>query len=206
MPFRRTSSKAKAATIGFALTPKLIIVGLGNPGPEYARSRHNVGFMCIDWLSKEHSIDVAERRRYVTLGEGQVEGQPVVLAKPRTFVNRSGQAVHYLLNRYRVKADTLLVIYDDMDLPPGKIRLRPKGSAGGHNGLKSIIESIATTEFPRVRVGIGHPPEEIDPVGHVLGRFSSEEEAAIRQQVAQVGQAVAAILKDGLEKAMTQFN
>lgn len=184
----------------------LVVVGLGNPGPEYTRSRHNVGFMCADWLAKEHRITLSEKRRFVILGEGQIEGQPVVLAKPRTFVNRSGQAVHYLLNRYKVTPDALLVIYDDMDLPVGKVRLRPGGSAGGHNGIKSIIESIGTQDFPRIRLGIGKPAGEGDAVGHVLGGFSRDEESAVKEQVTKACAIVSAILRDGLDKAMSQFN
>ncbi len=185
---------------------KLIIVGMGNPGPKYTNSRHNLGFMCIDWLSKEHSIPLSERRRYVAIGKGELGGQPVVLAKPRTYVNRSGQAVKYLLDRFHAGTDLLLVIYDDMDMLQGRLRIRPKGSAGGHNGLKSIIETLGSTEFPRIRVGIGRPPHGGDQIDYVLSGFSRQEREIVNEQIALVGQAVAAILTDGLDIAMSQFN
>ena len=130
----------------------------------------------------------------------------MVLAKPRTYVNRSGQAVKYLLDRFHVGTDLLLVIYDDMDMPQGRLRIRPKGSAGGHNGLKSIIETLGSTEFPRIKVGIGRPPQEGDQIDYVLSGFSRQEREIVSEQIALVGQAVATILTDGLDIAMSQFN
>ena len=186
--------------------PDLIVLGLGNPAPKYADTRHNLGFMCIDHLAREHSIRLSDRRRYAGVGEGRIGGSYVVLAKPRTYVNLSGQAARYLLDRYRVSPDALIVIYDDLDLPTGKMRIRPKGSAGGHNGLKAIIEAIKSTGFPRIRVGIGRPVDSGDFMGYVLGPFSQEEREPVKQAIGLVAQSIEAILEEGLDAAMTRFN
>ena len=141
-----------------------LIVGLGNPGDRYKDSRHNVGFRCIDHMARTWSIKVGERRPKVVLGKGQVahpdvqDRLSVVLAKPRTYMNNSGEGIAYLLTRFAATPQDLVIIYDEMDLPPGKIRVRPRGSAGGHNGVRSIISTLSTQDFPRVRVGIGKPP------------------------------------------------
>ena len=186
--------------------PFIIIVGLGNPGSQYARTRHNVGFWCVDRIASDHSIAFSRRHRAALVGEGEIEGHRVVLAKPRTFMNRSGQAVAYLLARYRVSPRELLVIYDDMDLPPGTIRLRPEGSSGAHNGIKSIIEAAGTQDFPRLRVGIGHPPEGTDPVEYVLGPMSEAEQQTADRAMERAAQAVVGVLTDGITAAMNRFN
>ena len=186
--------------------PSLIVVGLGNPEPKYARTRHNVGFWCIDRIASDYTIDVSRRHRTARIGDGVVEGKSVVLAKPRTYVNRSGEAVRYLLARYRVPPEGILVVYDDIALAPGKIRLRPNGSAGGHNGIKSIIDALGTQEFPRLRVGVGRPQDGGDQVGHVLGPLSESEQQLVDTSVACVSKAVAALLEDGMERTMNRFN
>ena len=186
--------------------PKLVIVGLGNPGQGYAKSRHNVGFWCVERIAEEHSIALSRRNRSAITGEGAIEGHPVALAKPRTFVNRSGQAITYLLARFRVSPSELLVIYDDIALPLGKIRLRPEGSAGGHNGVKSITEAIGTQGFPRLRVGIGAPPAGSDQVGYVLGAMSDAEMAVADAAVERVAQAVVSVLTEGIDTTMNRFN
>ena len=186
--------------------PSIIIVGLGNPGSQYARTRHNVGFWCVDRIASDHSIAFSRRHRSALVGEGGIEGHRVVLAKPRTFVNRSGQAVAYLLARYGVSPRELLVICDDMNLPQGTIRLRPEGSAGAHNGLKSIIEAAGTQDFPRLRVGIGHPPEGADQVEHVLGTMSEDEQQTADRAVELAAQAFVGLLTDGITVAMNRFN
>lgn len=188
------------------LKPNVIIVGLGNPGKQYASSRHNLGFWCVDRLSHEHAIPVSQRRRLAVIGEGHIEGEPVVLAKPRTYVNRSGLAVSYLLARYRAAPETLLIIHDDLALPLGRIRIRPKGSSGGHNGIQSIIETLGTSDFTRIRVGIGRPSEDMDQVKYVLGDFSPEDREAINEKVAQVAQAVVQLVTQGLDQTMSRFN
>src|SRR5258708_6530235 len=132
---------------------RYLVVGLGNPGPEYAGTRHNVGFMVVDLLSRRHRIPIKAARHGARVGEGEIAGEPVALVKPLTFMNLSGRAVAPLLNRHSLLPGNLIVIYDDADLPVGKIRVRARGSAGGHGGLKSIIASIGSPEFPRVRIG-----------------------------------------------------
>ena len=186
--------------------PARVIVGLGNPGSEYADTRHNVGFWCIDRMARHHSIAFSRRHRSVMIGESVIEGHRVVLAKPRTFVNRSGQAVSYLLVRYRVSPQELLVVHDDMDLPLGKIRLRSRGSSGGHNGMESIIAAVGTQDFPRLRVGIERPSAGSDQVEHVLGALSEEEKRTTDEAVERAAQAVKTVLTDGITVAMNRFN
>ena len=186
--------------------PGIIIVGLGNPGAQYARTRHNVGFWCVDRLAAEHSIGFSRRHRSAHVGEGVVEGHRVVLAKPRTFVNRSGEAVAYLLQRFGVSPEKLLVVYDDVDLPLGKVRLRAKGSAGGHNGIKSIVESLGTQDFPRMRIGIGRPPDGADQVEYVTGTMSKDEQEVVDEAVRRAAQAAVDAVADGMTTAMNRFN
>lgn len=186
-----------------------LIVGLGNPGKAYAKNRHNVGFHCMDRLAGEHRIPVKERRLRLkpvkaVFGRGEVEGTPVVLAKPRTFMNLSGKAVAQLVRRFGVAPDDLIVIHDDMDLPPGKIRIRPGGSAGGHKGVASIIDFLGTEEFARVRIGIGRP--DGDEVSYVLGNFNPEERDTVSEAVKQAAEAVRCILTDGIDAAMNRYN
>ena len=177
----------------------LVVVGLGNPGPKYAGTRHNLGFRCIDRIAAEYSISLSRRHRTALVGEGTVEGRPVALAKPRTYVNRSGEAAAYLLARYALPPDRLLVVYDDIALPPGKIRLRPGGSAGGHNGARSITQAIGAQAFPRIRIGVGAPPEGVDQVEHVLGEMRGEELEAVEEAVERAAQATVAVLTDGID-------
>jgi PTH1 family peptidyl-tRNA hydrolase len=186
--------------------PSMVIVGLGNPGPEYAQTRHNVGFWCIDRLAETYSITFSRRQRLVLVGEGTIDGQRVVLAKPRTFMNRSGQAVDYLLARFRIKAGNLLVVYDDKDLPPGAIRLRPRGSGGAHNGIQSVLEAAGTQDVPRLRIGIGQPSEEIDQVEYVLSAMPEDEHELVDEAVGRAADAVVLMLSDGIDEAMNTYN
>ncbi len=191
---------------GQADPPSLVIVGLGNPGGEYAGTRHNIGFWSLDRLAKEHSVTFSRRNRSALVGEGVVEGRRVALAKPRTFVNRSGGAITYLLARFRVSPRKLLIIYDDINLPVGKLRLRPRGSAGGHNGIKSIIEAVGTQDFPRMRVGVGRPSSDGNQIDHVLGAMSPEEQEATDDALKRVVQAVSTLLTEGIDATMSKFN
>ena len=186
--------------------PELIVVGLGNPGPEYARTRHNAGFRCVDLLASRHGVTLSRRHRSSVVGEVEIEGRRVVLARPRTFVNRSGAAVSYLLTRYAASPRGLLVVYDEMELPLGRVRLRPRGGAGGHNGLKSVLGAVGSGEVPRLRVGIGRPPPGVDPVEYVLGEPSGEEEAALSGAVELSVEIVRAVLADGIDAAMNRYN
>ena len=183
-----------------------LIVGLGNPGVRYRSSRHNVGFRCLDSLATRWDIPTKDRRSKAVVGQGYHSGQEVVLAKPRTFMNNSGEGITYLLTRFRALPEDLVIIYDEMELPLGRLRIRAKGSGGGHNGMKSIIAALGTQDFPRIRVGIGPPPEGESSVPHVLGPFSGEEEAVVSRAVDRVLAAVERILEEGIDAAMSQFN
>ena len=189
-----------------------LIVGLGNPGREYAHSRHNVGFWCLNRLARRHGIAFSSRGRLAAVGEGRLTGQPVILAKPRTFVNLSGRAVSHLLQRYRLSPQQLLVVCDDLDLPLGRVRLRPSGSHGGHRGMRSIIDAIDSQDFPRIRIGIGRPEVAGEPtwepehvVDYVLGPMTAEERHILDEAVAMAGEAILCLLAEGVETAMNQY-
>ena len=183
-----------------------LIVGLGNPGERYAMSRHNAGFMCVEALGSIAGITFSERHSAVVIGQGAIEGEEVALAKPRSFMNNSGDALSYLTARFPVSLSDLLIIYDDMDLPLGKIRIRPSGSAGGHRGMESIIATLRSRDIPRVRVGIGRPPEDMDEIRYVLGAFTAEEEPLVADTLSTARDAVMDILAHGLERAMNHYN
>ncbi len=184
----------------------MVVVGLGNPGSKYTETRHNIGFWSIDRIATEHSIDVSARNKATVVGEGTIAEQRVVLVRPRTFVNRSGEAARYLLARYRIPPEKLLIIYDDINLPLGRLRLRARGTAGGHNGIKSIIEALGTEDFPRMRIGIGRPSAGQDQISYVIGAMSPEERKVADEMLERVDQAVSAILTDGIDTAMNRFN
>ena len=183
-----------------------LVVGLGNPGERHARSRHNVGFMCLDDIGSRSGIRFSDRRSTVVIGQGTIEGEQVALAKPRTFMNNSGEALSYLTTRFPVSHSDLLIVYDDMDLPLGRIRIRPTGSAGGHRGMESIIAALRSRDIPRVRVGIGRPPEDADDIKHVLGAFTTEERPLVAEALSTAHDAVMDVLRDGLERAMNLYN
>ena len=186
--------------------PSKIIVGLGNPGAQYARTRHNVGFWCVDRLARKHSVALSRKSRAALTGEGFIGGERVALAKPRSYVNSSGESITSLLARYSASPGALVVLYDDMDLPVGKLRLRPGGGAGGHQGIKSIIGAVHTQDFARVRIGIGRPSGNTGAVKHVLGNLSAEERTLVEEAVDRAADAVVCILTEGLEVAMGRFN
>ena len=183
-----------------------IIVGIGNPGREYEGTRHNVGFQCVDRIAEAHEFGSARRHRLAHTAEGEIRGHRVVLAKPSTYVNESGRAVTSLLTRYRARAENVIVVYDDMALPSGKVRIRARGSHGGHNGMKSIIAALGAQEFARVRIGIGRPEGRAGDVEHVLGRPTQQERTAIDAGIARAVQAVEAALEMGVERAMNAYN
>ncbi len=191
-----------------------LIIGLGNPGKTYAHNRHNIGFRCLNHLAKLHSIQVKKHQCQSQVGVGRIAGVEVLLAKPKTFVNLSGEAVGSLMRKYKIPASDLIVIYDDLDLPLGRLRLRPGGSAGGHKGIKSIISALSSKDFCRIKVGIGRPTDEdSNPlsdedviIGYVLSDFTPREEAAIKPAIATVAEAVDCILTEGVVAAMNKFN
>ena len=184
----------------------LLVVGLGNPGTKYNATRHNVGFRFIDLLTKKADIRLNDRRAKAVLGQGRIAGQDVVLAKPRTFMNNSGEGVEYLLARFGGGPTDLLIVYDEMALPAGRIRLRAAGSHAGHNGIRSIISSVQSDQFPRLRIGVGQPPQNGDSIPHVLGRFSKDEEPLIAQSVQDAVSAVECMLEENIDIAMNRFN
>ena len=182
-----------------------IIVGLGNPGPRYRDTRHNVGFGCVDLLAERWGIAINDRRRTTALGQGYRDGRPVALAKPRTFMNLSGESVAYLLARFGGRPEDLIIVYDEMALPLGRIRLRARGSDAGHNGIKDIIRAVRTVDFPRLRIGIGGPGVS-GSVDHVLGRFSDAEQPAVSNAILRSAEAVECLLADGIDIAMNRYN
>ncbi len=184
----------------------VVLVGLGNPGQAYSGTRHNVGFRCIRRLAKQASISLSRRSPKAVVGEGALAGKPVVLAMPRTYVNASGDAVRYLIDRYHSLPEDFLIIYDDMDLPPGRIRLRKKGSAGGHNGMKSIAQALGTLDFGRLRIGVGRPGEGESDVDHVLGEMPPEESEQVDRAVDTAVDAVKCLLEHGFDAAMNRYN
>lgn len=186
-----------------------LLVGLGNPEPKYDRTRHNVGFAAIDALSKSWQVPLSEQRKFKgEYGEGTaIAGQKIRLLKPLTYMNRSGEAVQAVTNWYKLDPSSVLAIYDDMDLPVGRIRLRLSGSAGGHNGMKSLVSHLGTQQFPRLRVGIGRPkPSDTGSVSHVLGKFSPSESEIVSEVLYLIRDAIEVSLKDGVEKAMSLYN
>ena len=183
-----------------------LIIGLGNPGTKYISSRHNAGFRFIDLLAKRADIRLNERRAKAVLGRGRIAGQDVVLAKPRTFMNNSGEGVEYLLARFGGVPSDLLIVYDEMALPVGRIRLRVSGSHAGHNGIRSIISAVHTEGFPRLRIGVGQPPHNGDSIPHVLGRFSKDEEPLIAKAIQDAAAAVQCMLEENIDIAMNRFN
>lgn len=183
-----------------------LIVGLGNPGREYAGTRHNVGFDVADEVAGRMGVAFRRSWRFpADLAEGTLEGERVLLVKPRTYMNRSGEAVAPLMNKKGVSPSDLIVVVDDVDLPLGRLRLRKFGSAGGHNGLKSIIASIGSEQFPRVRIGIGRDSAR-DTADHVLGRFTPEERPVIAEATRRAADAIAVAIRSGWERAMNEFN
>jgi len=190
-----------------------LVIGLGNPGKEYAYNRHNVGFRCLSYFAKLHSIRFERRECHARTGIGEVAGEKLLLAKPMTFVNLSGKAVGCLVRKYDVAPSNLLVICDDLDLPLGKIRLRAGGGSGGHKGIKSITSALGSEGYSRIRVGIGRPQGEGIPssnedviVNYVLSDFSPQEESAINLAIARIVEAVDCFLLQGIEAAMSKFN
>lgn len=186
-----------------------LIVGLGNPGRQYLYSRHNLGFQTVDVLARRHGLRFERRRHNALLAPGQIDGYSVLLAKPQTFMNESGRSVAALLRTFHLTPAELIVIYDDLDLPLGTVRLRPTGSAGGHHGMESILHLVPSRDFARVRLGIGHPGGSRDTdrvVDHVLSDFSPEERPLVAQVCERAADAVEGILAEGIVAAMNTFN
>ena len=184
---------------------RFLLVGLGNPGKEHRLNRHNVGFMAIDHLASEHGINLGRVQNKAIVGDGRVGGKSVILVKPQTYMNRSGNAVGPLASYYRIAPEDVLVIYDDIDLPPGTIRLREKGGSGGHNGMKSIIQHLGN-DFPRLRLGVGRPSGKMSPAAYVLQDFGNDEQQLVQTMLDNVLRAVESFLEDGVDLAMSRHN
>jgi PTH1 family peptidyl-tRNA hydrolase len=191
-----------------------LIVGLGNPGAGYARNRHNIGFMCLSRLARKHGIRFAHKRNNASIGEGQIDGIDVVLARPQTMMNLSGHSVSRLAKRYKVGSEDLIIIHDDLDLPLGKIRIRQGGRSAGHKGIESIIEELGTADFMRIRVGIGRPDcaesadvdKDAEVIDHVLSDFDASESKAVAEVLKKVDDALLCLLSAGLTAAMNRYN
>ena len=183
-----------------------VIAGLGNPGREYEGTRHNVGFMTLDALADKYNIDVREKAFKGLIGKGVIEGNKVILVKPQTYMNSSGESIRAAADYYKVDPEDILIVYDDISLAPGQLRIRAKGSAGGHNGIKSIIAHLGTQEFPRVKVGVGEKPSRMDLADYVLGHFSKEEQATMADAVKEAADAVCEIVNVGIAQAMNDHN
>ncbi len=184
-----------------------VIAGLGNPEAKYAGTRHNTGYDIIDELSDRYNIRVNKNKHRALIGKGKIEGMDVLLVKPVTYMNLSGESLKEVTDYYKTDIkDHMIVIYDDVDLDVGRIRIRESGSAGGHNGMKNIIERLSTKDFIRLRVGVGHKPEGYDLIDWVLGRFSGEDKEIMRNTHPKAADAVVSILQDGVSKAMSRYN
>jgi len=183
-----------------------IIFGLGNPGRDYEKTRHNIGFIALDKFSFDWKIDMTRVRFKSLVGEGKYGGHRIYLVKPLTYMNNSGNSVRSFMRFYKLEPDRILVIHDDLDLPFGSIRLRESGGSSGQRGMQSIISRIATEDFARLRIGIGRPPGNMDPVDYVLKRFSHNSESELGLVLNNVVRSVETLLTEGIEKAMTLYN
>ena len=191
--------------------PMKIIVGLGNPGPEHARNRHNIGFQVVEHFARQHGLDFDKVQKRARLATGRVTvpgagSQRLVLAKPLTYMNASGESIGPLMSFYKLTPADLLVVYDDLDLPFGRIRLRPGGGAGGHKGIQSLIRHLGSEDFARLRVGIGRPPGRMDPAAYVLQDFSRDQETEMALVRVTCVEAIDTWLAQGIEAAMNQYN
>jgi len=191
-----------------------LIVGLGNPGRIYAHNRHNIGFMCLNHLTKKLGIKLDKKQGQTRTGTGKIAGNKLLVARPQTSMNLSGQAVNWLVRKFNVNLEDLLVIHDDLDLPPGKIRISRGSGSGGHKGVDSIITQLGSADFYRIRIGIGRPPDtessnldkEAEIIDHVLNDFTPEEKPAIKKVVPKVSEAILCLLNEGLTTAMNKYN
>jgi PTH1 family peptidyl-tRNA hydrolase len=186
--------------------PPWIVLGLGNPGAEYRNTRHNVGWWCMDELVRRTNVELNRKRKELRYAEADLGCTQVVLAYPRTFMNRSGLALSYLTNRYKTGPEKILVITDDINLSPGSVRIRKKGGPGGHNGLKSVITALGTNEFPRVRIGVGNPETSDEQVDHVLGTFDPETRELVTVASIRAADAITMIVNGEIDNAMNKFN
>lgn len=183
-----------------------VIVGLGNPGKKYENTRHNIGFEALDYIAEQESISINTGKHKALIGTGYMEGEKILLVKPQTFMNLSGESLRPIMDFYKLEPRDFIVIQDDIDLDVGRLRIRRKGSAGGHNGLKSIIRHLGSTEFPRVKIGVGQKPKGFDLADYVLGHFTKEELAVFDERMEEIYDAVKLIVADDITEAMNRHN
>ena len=183
-----------------------LIAGLGNPSKTYEGTRHNVGFSMIDALADAFQIDVTTKKHKAIVGRGVIEGMKVILAKPQTYMNLSGESIREIADFYKIDPENMIIIYDDISLGVGRLRIRKKGSAGGHNGIKNIIAHLGTDVFPRIKVGVGEKPQGWDLADYVLSKYSKEEQQALREASDNVIGAVKLMVMDNIDAAMNQYN
>jgi PTH1 family peptidyl-tRNA hydrolase len=189
------------------MSERYLVVGLGNPGPEYQDTRHNIGFRCVDALAQTHGLSFDDKKKSkARIADGLIVGKRILIAKPQTYMNLSGASVQGLAAFYQIPPQNMMVILDDLDLPLGALRIRPKGGSGGHKGLTDIIQRIGTQEFPRIRFGIGRPPARMDPAAYVLRRFDLDELSVVNPTVDRAVKAVEVWLTDGIDTAMNRYN
>lgn len=183
-----------------------LIVGLGNPEEEYASTRHNMGFKTINKLAKQYDIEINKNKFKGIIGTGTIEDKKVILLKPQTYMNSSGESIQEVMHFYKLQAKDLIIIYDDIDIEPGFIKIRKKGGPGTHNGMKSVVQNINTEEFARVRVGIGTPTDKSDLISYVIGYVPEKEMEILDESTSKAKDAVVEILKNGIDNAMNKFN
>ena len=183
-----------------------LIAGLGNPTREYEKTRHNVGFEAIDILADKAGTTVTEKKHKALYGKGYIGGQKVILAKPQTYMNLSGESIREIADFYKIEPEHIIILCDDINLSEGQLRIRLKGSAGGHNGLKNIISHLGTQEFPRIRIGVGEKPRGMDLADYVLGRFPKEQQAVMEEAYRDAAEAACMMIEDGADAAMNHYN
>ena len=198
--FRRIKSAPGSASDTY------VIIGLGNPGKEYENTRHNMGFRAIDVLSSDENIEISRNKFHALIGRGRIAGKKVILVKPQTYMNRSGQAAREAAMYFDVPSQNLIVIYDDIDLPAGSIRIRKSGGAGTHNGMKSVVEQLGTKDFVRIRIGVGGAEDGEDLVDRVIGKVPKAEQELLDEAAAEAAKAAKDIITDGVDNAMNRHN
>jgi len=203
---RLDKSRGAEELSGRSDIPQLVILGIGNPGPKYQQTRHNAGFWVIETLAGTLGLELKRSHKSTLMASGSLAGTNVVIAKPRTYVNLSGESASYLLNRFSLPAEKLLVVYDDIHIDVGKMRLRAAGSAGGHNGIKSIIDFLNTQDFPRLRIGVGRPEAGEDQIGYVLGVPSEHDKETLLKCISDALACIETLLTENIDVAMDRFN
>ena len=183
-----------------------LIIGLGNPEEEYSKTRHNMGFNTINKIAEKYKIELNKTKFQGLYENAIIEGQKVILVKPQTYMNLSGESVRQFADFYKVEKENIIIIYDDMDFEPSQVKIRKKGHAGGHNGIKSIIQHLGTDEFPRIRIGIGRPKHNGDEINYVIGAIPEEEIPKLNEGIEKAKDAIIEILKNGIDSAMNKFN